>query len=920
LSDQNAASLLKCWTALWHPSLLAFSKVRPDIWSIGVAEEDGSLEEDVSARTDSGLAASVPRFVVADFDQAIVGLSNARAVCRDSPELTRADIVASLTDSLGIGFNQAPEDSLAPDFFSLGYAWLQVRLMTLHVRYSTNLDNDVFDAELIEAAVAWEQGNQELATEKLTRCFDLLHEEKNNYYSVEPELIDLVLVEKSTIGSRLESQLSCEHKINVLCSGDTVAAVEREKPSACQTMKARLANGSLTMVGGLQRELPSALIPLESQLRQFLVGRRTFNATLDVHPDTFARRQFGLTSMTPGLLEQLDYQGACHVTLDGGVLPEVHGLNMRWDGEDAQTIPGLATIPLDANDARSFLCLGPRIAKQIDSEHTSTVVFAHWPDRYCETFLDLIRLTKYGSLFGDFVGLDDHFEATYDPGYGDSFTAEQYECPWLTRAVQRQVLNPISRFVKYWGFHYGLFECRSLMTMLAFAHQHDDANFVQTLSSWKSRIELVEGSLDALVDFSEAAADAGPLVVENEEAIDSLRADIVNHFVRQAEDSSEASQAVCVLNPFSCSRDVFLSGSSFTDVPAMGWVTVSEQQKSNSVKAVGGPPVDDGLTLRNEFLQVMVHPESGGIRSLQGYDNRQTQASQRLSVRMPAGKRGVIYADMVADDVSVDRVSPIESRITSTGQLIDPQTSQRLCGFTQTVSLRRKDRFAKIQIELQGLNDLTADAEHYVCSRLAWHEESSPLYYGCSEVRSRSTNAWIDAPAYVRIEQSDHSVTLLTNGLPWHRRAARNLLDSVLVVANENERRFELSIGLDCPYDLSAATEAALSPRQLDLPSGAFGNSGWLFHFSCKHIVSLFSEPLISGDRVVGVRWRLLETQGRRGKLKLSCPFNVVGADRTMFDGRPAGSLAFDGRVVEIEFTRNEYFELSVYSDHVDDV
>ena len=33
-----------------------------------------------------------------------------------------------------------------------------------------------------------------------------------------------------------------------------------------------------------------------------------------------------------------------------------------------------------------------------------------------------------------------------------------------------------------------------------------------------------------------------------------------------------------------------------------------------------------------------------------------------------------------------------------------------------------------------------------------------------------------------------------------------------------------------------------------------------------------------------------------------------------MFDGRSVDSLPFQGRAVEIEFTRNEYFEICIYS------
>ena len=877
---------------------------------------------------------SVPNFVVKDFDQSFGGEANNCIAFRDTVDVARAEAVDILLQRLepmpNPGTSEQQSTSLSPeaetplandsnlhslalDFFALGYGWLQVRLMTLHVRYSTNLDNDVFDSELIAAALAWNQQDHKSASEKLTRCFDLLLEEKNNYYSVDPDLIDLVLVERSTVDSKLDDQLSCEHPINVLCSGRTVEHVESVLPKACDKMKTRLADGLLTVVGGIERELPSSLIPLESQLRQFRVGGRTFQSVLGNQPKTFARRQFGLTSMTPGFLEQLDYEGACHMTFDGGKLPDVHGSSMRWVGEDAQTIPALSGIPLDAKNSRPFLDLGIQIAKQIDDEHVSTVVFAHWPKRYCETYQDLIHITKYGPLLGDFVGLDDYFQAAYDPGYGDPFTAEQYECEWLARAVEQKVVDPVSRFMNYWKLHRRVGECRSLMTLLAFATDHKDSDFARSLSEWKTNIEQIEGSVDSLVDFSEIDSSPEQLVATNEAAINSLLAELTEHGTNGATETAEPSKHGCMINLSTVAR-TYRSDGSIVEVPAMGWVSVAERHQPTKASVLGGPPVDDGLTLRNEFFQIIVDPESGGIRSLQSYDHRQTQASQRLSVRISADNQKAVYADMRADKVSVERVSRTESKVVSTGHLTNPATSERLCGFTQTVSLRRQDRFARLLIQLDDVANLPASAAHYICSRLAWNNESSPIFHGSSEIRSPSTNAWIESPSYIRVEQPNHAITLLTNGIPWHRRSARNLLDSVLVVSGERQREFQFGIGIDCPNDLNAAMEMFVPPRHFDSQAKPFQTDGWLFHFSSKSIVIVFNEPILKDDQVAGVRWRLLETQGRRGKLKITCPFEVAEAERMMFDGRSTGSLPFDGRAVEIDFTRNEYFEVCIYS------
>ena len=914
LSADDASSLLKCWTALWHPSLLSCSKAGPDIWCVGSSFNSGD-SDDAEAR-----AVVVPSFAADEYEQAKEGMAGTHAFCLDSPDSTRSDIVAQLMASFTMEPTHQPDavhadslERLAFDFFALGYAWLQVRLMTLHVRYSTNLDDDGFNRELIEAAVAWSEGLLDTATEKMTRCFDLLLEEKNSYYSVEPNLLDLVLIEPSTLGAKLDAQLACRHHVNLLLSGQTVERIGFEKPVAAGIIRTRLTDGSLTVVGGLQRELPSSLIPLESQLRQFHSARETFDRHLKTRPRTFARRQFGLTSMTPAFLEQLDFYGACHMTLDGGKLPDVHGFTLRWVGEDGQTVPALATAPLDAGDSRSFLDLGVRIANQIDAEHAAALVFAHWPDRVCDTFMDLVRMTQYGALFGEFVGFDDYFESAYDPGYGEPFTAEQYESPGLSRQLQRGQTDPISRYINYWRLHAGVVECNFLLTMFAFTSQNDKPLIASDIVQWKQAIASLTDTIDQLFDDPMTALNTSQVVEESEIAIESLQREIAVCCLSGGAADSESERAVFAVNATGVSGALFLSDGGIVDIPAMGWASAAAREMHRA-KSLTGPPVDDGLTLRNEFFQVTVDEATGGIRSLQTYDQRQTQASQRLSIRIPDGTQRYVYADMVADNVSVDRLSPVESRIVSVGRLTDPRTGNAVCKFAQTLSLRRKDPFADLQIELLDLDGVSEDFNHYVCSRLAWFDESSSVYYGASEIRSRSTNQWVEAPVYVRVEQPDHSITLLSRGLPWHRRSARNRLDTLLVVGKERQRKFRLSLGADCANDLNNSIVRFSPPRKIECSQGLHSKDGWLFHFSNKTIAVVFCEPLLHEGLVAGVRWRLVETQGRRGKLKISCPFKVERAERMMFDGRTAEALAFDKHVVEVDFTRNEYFEVHVFS------
>jgi hypothetical protein len=193
---------------------------------------------------------------------------------------------------------------------------------------------------------------------------------------------------------------------------------------------------------------------------------------------------------------------------------------------------------------------------------------------------------------------------------------------------------------------------------------------------------------------------------------------------------------------------------------------------------------------------------------------------------------------------------------------------------------------------------------------LAWHDETASLFYGTPEIRHRVQSNRIEAPAYVRVEQSDHALTLVTGGLPWHQRRGRKMLDSLLIVGNEQRREFRLGIGSDCERDLQQAIAFGHPPRQQMVADPTKLNDGWLFHFNSKNVVVSHSRPIVESGRTIGVAFRLFETQGRRGKMKATCPFEIADARRVTLDGRPVESLSFEGRRATIEFSRNEYFQI----------
>ncbi len=106
---------------------------------------------------------------------------------------------------------------------------------------------------------------------------------------------------------------------------------------------------------------------------------------------------------------------------------------------------------------------------------------------------------------------------------------------------------------------------------------------------------------------------------------------------------------------------------------------------------------------------------------------------------------------------------------------------------------------------------------------------------------------------------------------------------------------------------LASATLAyqnAAAPQSID--------SSWLFHIDARSVVATHWEPISEGDKIVGLRVRLIETGGRAVRAKLNT-FRPVHSARTMnFTGETRGECQLNEGRVQLELSPSEWIELEV--------
>ena len=955
-SKQHAKTMLAAWTGLWHPALIADCEKAPTWRSAvdtvssdseaeqhrenyiqqhyydddGTASLDGQgeFEFDVEAFEDTwrDCLIVIPPPAAS---QCFAGFQNAASAVA-ATIVTETDSRHDWLTAIGVESNIDPE--LIRDFFSLGYVRFQVELMTLKLRYSSDLDRERFDAMVVLAAKNAAAGDKEAAQKSLQSAFDQLAEEKNRYYPTAADFVDLVLVAESNRPESIDAELESDSPKSFVMSGATIRSLADRSKQTTDGIAKQVEDGTVCIVGGPEHELPDNLLSIESILNQLKLGQGTCEKIFGSGPGVFMRRRFGLNASLPEILESVGFRGAIHSTFDQGTNPSPHSNSMRWMGVDGGAIMAIGETPIDAACDKSFLDLGVRIGTELDSAHVSTVFLARWPTQTCDSFEDLKNSIKYGSVLGDFTDADSYFENVYDPGYGDAYEADEYESQFFAQAIASSSNRPVSTFVNYWRHWYRLAAIRNLFAIKALADS-SATNIAKRLDELQQRIELQTHDWDSEPDDS--------LSSDIDEMADDLLGNFDSDFVNTVpwkrnvyltldsktaqKDAWQSDGAIKHMACKSSRCDAIVELSGFGQLPAD---TIGGIENIETAKAVKDPPVDDGESkLRNEFFEVRIDRQSGGIRGVHFYGKRGNLLSQRLAVRSVDQKtKQVVYSQMICDELVVETLSPIASQIVTTGKLTDAD-GVTLAKYTQTVGLQRGRNVIDLHIELSDIVSLDGSTSNYVANRIAWSDETAELFCDIQGGRHAVRKPQIEAPHFVEVVQAENRFALLSHGLPWHRRATKKMLDSILVAGNESKTSFRLGVAVNAQSAMQTAVgemHPVLSGKQSDQrQDDPNQDSNWQFHLGNRNVIATWCSAVFDDDcRCSGMRVRLQEVEGREGKLKLYCRRKVESVEIESFDDQPVRSVALaednedskptDYSTIETSFAAYEYFQLHV--------
>ena len=939
LPSDQAHELLAGWVALWHPNLIDACRTAPR-WQQATYPP---VELNDLLLILPSISHSVLRAGFADEVAAAGGiLVPARAPWREfQSELLSA---TELTQS------NATIEALQQDFAALGYAYLQVQLMTRQLRYTSNLDELLFSDQALQAAQAAIADDRETAERMLQSCFDQLGQERDHYYSLDVNLIDVTLLAATTLGASLKKQLcNPTSPTSLLANASLVGQLKEQQPESMQMLVKLLEDRQVTLIGGLDQERPHPLMTFDAVRRDLMRARAAYASHGVASPKVFSRYSFGAVADMPLHLRRSGFVGAMLIAWENGTYPQGSQAKISWEASDGTFLPALTPKVIDASDPASFLVLGLKAGEVLDREQVPALVLAHWPNRYCDYFHLLVTITKRTPALGKWALVDDFFENT-DPSYHqERLAASQFRHDWLNAPMAVSMKQFFSRTQQFHRLQtlanssqnlanlvYQLDRYRSVPklhsdTAEATETQTPSYNAVE-LSGWAPELCEVWRRIDSLLDAAIEESEPESIEAALEAFTSSMLKRLAKHLVPGAEPVESGSRLEAsrlVINPYSCAtrlpvyvdakqtvapepacvHSVGLVGSeqvTLVDVPQFGFV-LANVTDAPAVKVKQRALADTIGLLQNEFLEAQIDLQRGHLRSLHAPGQRGNRFSFSLARREVSGK-DFQYSEMQAERVQTVMNTNVQAAIRASGKLIEQGKS--VGNFEIDYCLWRGSRRLDVAVRLSELKSLLHDPwkSAYVM-RFAWPTEAAIVRNFAAGTRDTWSSGVAVAPQLIEIDEAEYRTYLLTGGLAFHRRIESRFLETLIAVHGQTEVTQRFAIAVDLPYPQQTAAQFMDRKYEMSLTADKSlpARSSWLFNIDAKNARLDMECPLINGEGLlVGQRLRLAETEGKTANVKIRCSRNATDAYRVDSLGGRLGKLTVADDSCTISLRANE--------------
>ena len=840
LSDYDARSLLAAWTVLWHPRLLAQTEQIPTWYRADAPPEPIGKRLFTVPNPSLGMLPDGYQIRAEQTEEACWITGDSREAMSQKLDL---EPCPPLTD----GSRTVTEQ----DFHAAAYASLQIQVMTRRLRYTSNLDEIHLQNRLVAAAKAFVEGNASDSIAALHDVFDCLAEERDHYFSSDPHLIDLVLTSKSTVEALLQiaaetvaekaaSEQEAEEDVrqtpsNILIDADLCQALSQSTDPRVDSLRELLKSETIGWAGGG----PASDICLDAMTMAqaesiFIDSHEQIQQSIGIAPPVYGRFSGTTPADLTATLARIGYCGMIPIDFAGG----------RGFGDEAKVImqsaagdlEALTAKPIDAASDAAFLNLGAKLGEAIDSGEIATALLAHWPGQACDSFTDLQRIASWSLSMGRFWKLADYFlEGEHPYHNGNLPSASPDAAEWLSTLIASGITKPIEATAEQFREHLKT-EKNNLLVGMA---------------------QLTSGKLESPATEPATAGKAlakamGLTISESHQDSDVLLLNPHSNGVRTR---------VTVGKPPPAAKHIFATSQQGTntevtvDIPGCGFVLIRQGDASKTSKGGfgarlkktllgGSKSIAEDRLLANEFMEIAISEDTGGIAGVYSGGSRGNRFSLRL-VRcnpLPSDSKESTPGDdtlMRCTDHRILASNSAIGTIETSGELIDSSSEAILAKFTIRYSLPRGSRTLMVSGKIDVLHQTQGEPwDNYYALRVAVANESAICRALLRDKIHRPGSRRVVSPLGVLLDEAERQTLICSNGSAFHRRVGNRFVDTLVAVAGDTDATFSMSYGMDVPNPVNAARELLSGPEQIAVSGSEHSpDIGWLMHMSPRDLL-----------------------------------------------------------------------------------
>jgi hypothetical protein len=921
LGNDDMACFLNAYSALWHPAAARGAVKPPRVASPYDFEQP-------SPGHVYAVPESPPLVLPDDWDQRVRA---AGAVAfRGTPErqttldnlreaLRGAGTEVEITDTL---FNADP-DRVAV-FFGVGFGYLMIEGLYEAMEHENLIATSDLWSDLQQAVAALlappsPEADAEAWRRHLQSAADRLRSARDVLYPVTIHLLDLFILDEARPAEPWPAAFERGLPLNVLASAAVLEKLGREQPERLAALREKAAAELVEVCGGSYLEREDALLPVQSQLWNLLKGQAAARDCLQQDVRVFGRKRFGAHPQLPLLLNAVGLNRALLLTFDESVLPNHRATVINWPSPDGKQVEAFTRAPNPADTPQTFFHVAHHLHRTIMQDHAATLALLHTGARDQPWYRDWLELSRLAPVLGTWTTFTRYFNDVLAGEYTSPAAADDFHGDYLNERVTAHDPQPVTWFAAQARWRRRLDSVWTLAGLyrgLAGRNDTVTAGAAERLARVEDAVE--SAGRDLVAEESELSRDLATLQKEVSETL-------AGRLLARATGNDPG---YLVLNPCSYTRRLALELDGFSaapaaggpvkasqldgstarlvvDVPALGfaWFSRGGAQPGAAAPAVRMKLADQG-TVRNEFLEAEIDPQTGGLRGIRDHRTRINRVAQQLVFNPGSTAR--------ATQVKVTSTGPCLGEIVTEGDLFDEQ-NRLLARFRQRFRAWLGRPVLEVRIEIMPEHLPQGYPWHaYYGARFAWRDERAMLLRGVNGSGSVTTHTRPVTPDYLELRLGSQRTTIFPGGLPFHQRHGGRMLDVILLPEGETGRVFDLALALDRDNPMQLAqgmvTPVSLVPAAKGPPH--VGTAGWLFHLDAPNLLLLNLRP--GPDGADGVVARLLECASHTGPVELRCVRDPQRA--ALLDGR--GNSLFEvsphGDCVPFEATQNDLLHLRV--------